>query len=94
MQVKQATMAGRILIIDDVATNRIVLKVMLTEARYDVLVAEDAATGLHLARSRLPNLVLLDGSLPEPGGAAILQCLRDDPATAGIPPCRAGGRGG
>jgi len=85
MQVKQATMAGRILIIDDVATNRIVLKVMLTEARYDVLVAEDAATGLQLARSRLPNLVLLDGNLAGPGGAATLRCLRDDPATAGIP---------
>ena len=57
-------MAGRILIVDDVVTNRIVLKVRLTEARYDVLVAEDAETGLHLARSRLPNLILLDGSLP------------------------------
>lgn len=78
-------MAGRILIVDDVATNRIVLKVRLTEARYDVLVAEDAATGLQLARSRLPDLILLDDSLPGPGGVAALRRLRDDPATAGIP---------
>ena len=78
-------MAGRILIIDDVATNRIVLKVRLTEARYEVLVAEDAATGLQLSRSRLPDLVLLDGNLPGPGGVAALRQLRDDPATARIP---------
>jgi two-component system cell cycle response regulator len=84
-QVKQAAMAGRILIIDDVATNRIVLKVRLTDARYEVLVAEDAATGLQLARSRLPDLVLLDGSLPGPGGVSALRQLRDDPATARIP---------
>ena len=85
MQVKQAPMAGRILILDDVATNRIVLKVRLTEARYDVLVAEDAATGLQLARSRLPDLILMDGSLSGQGGLAALRQLREDPATARIP---------
>ena len=78
-------MAGRILIVDDVATNRIVLKVRLTEARYEVLVAEDAATGIQLARSRLPDLVLMDGSLPGAGGVAALRQLRDDPATARLP---------
>jgi two-component system cell cycle response regulator len=78
-------MAGRILIVDDVATNRIVLKVKLTEARYEVLVAEDAATGLQLARSRLPDLVLLDGCLSGQGGVAALRQLREDPATARIP---------
>ena len=78
-------MAGRILIVDDVATNRIVLKVKLTEARYQVLVAEDAATGLQLARSRLPDLVLMDGCLSGQGGVAALRQLREDPATARIP---------
>jgi two-component system cell cycle response regulator len=78
-------MAGRILIVDDVATNRIVLKVKLTEARYEVLVAEDAATGLQLARSRLPDLVLMDGCLSGQGGVAALRQLREDPATARIP---------
>jgi two-component system cell cycle response regulator len=84
-QVKQAAMAGRILIVDDVATNRIVLKVSLTEARYEVFVAEDAATGIQLARSRLPDLVLLDGSPSRTGGVAALRQLREDPATARIP---------
>jgi two-component system cell cycle response regulator len=78
-------MAGRILIVDDIATNRIVLKVKLTEARYEVLVAEDAATGLQLARSRLPDLVLMDGCLSGQGGVAALRQLREDPATARIP---------
>jgi two-component system cell cycle response regulator len=78
-------MPGRILIIDDVATNRIVLKVRLTEARYDVLSAEDSATGLRLARSELPDLILLDGTLPNGAGGSVLQSLRDDPATGSIP---------
>jgi two-component system cell cycle response regulator len=78
-------MPGRILIVDDVATNRIVLKVRLTDARYAVLVAEDAETGLRLARAHLPDLILMDGALPDLAGDAAVARLRADPATAAIP---------
>ena len=78
-------MSGRILIVDDVATNRIVLKVKLANARYEVLQAASAAEALSLARSQLPHLILLDVKLPNSDGVEVLRALRADPQTALIP---------
>jgi len=77
-------MAGRILIADPTATNRIVLKVRLAAARYETIQAHSGAEALALARSERPDLVVLDSHLPE-GGAAICARLKDDPATRAIP---------
>ena len=74
-------MSGRILIVDDVATNRIVLKVKLANARYEVLQAASAAEALSLARSQLPHLILLDVKLPNSDGVTVLRALRADPGT-------------
>jgi signal transduction histidine kinase/CheY-like chemotaxis protein len=41
--------------------------------------------GLELARSRLPDLVLLDLELPDISGGEVLERLREDPVTADIP---------
>jgi two-component system, cell cycle response regulator len=78
-------MDGRILIIDDVATNRIVLKVKLGAARYFPLMAAGGLEGLRLARSERPDLILLDLMLPDISGIEVLQRLREDPATRDIP---------
>lgn len=78
-------MVGRILIVDDVATNRIVLKVKLTAAGYRPVVAPDGATALAMARAELPELVLLDLMLPDLSGIEVLQRLRADPLTQGLP---------
>ena len=58
-------MNGKILIVDDVATNRIVLKVKLAEAGYQPLLAADGASCLAVAQRDLPNLILLDHMLPD-----------------------------
>ena len=78
-------MVGKILVVDDVATNRIVLKVKLTEAGYHPLLAQDGATALALATREQPNLILLDAQLPDLDGAAMLRRLRAEPATRSIP---------
>lgn len=78
-------MSGRILIADDVATNRIVLKVKLGEAFYQPLLAADGLSCLAMARSQRPDLILLDLMLPDIPGTAVLARLRADPATADIP---------
>ncbi|WP_126974679.1 diguanylate cyclase [Frigidibacter oleivorans] len=75
-------MAGRILIVDDVATNRIVLKVKLANACYDTLQAADGQEALLLARRHRPDLVLLDLRLPDMDGLEICRRLKADPATA------------
>ena len=78
-------MVGRILIVDDVATNRIVMKVKLTAAGYRPVVAPDGATALAMARAELPDLVLLDLMLPDLSGIEVLTRLRADPLTQELP---------
>lgn len=78
-------MAGKVLIVDDLATNRVVLKVKLSQACYQTLQAEDGAAALRIARSEAPALVLLDLKLPDMDGLAVCRRLRADPATSRIP---------
>jgi two-component system cell cycle response regulator len=76
---------GKILIVDDVATNRIVLKVKLAAAHYDTLQAATGPEALAAARSHLPGLILLDIELPGMDGIAVCRALKSDPATRHIP---------
>lgn len=78
-------MPGKILIVDDVATNRIVLKVKLAAAHYDTLQAATGPEALAAARSHLPGLILLDIELPGMDGIAVCRALKSDPATRHIP---------
>ena len=78
-------MSGKILVVDDVATNRIILKAKLALACYDVVQAGSGAEALERARTERPNLVLLDLAMPEMDGLAVLRRLKADPATAQIP---------
>ncbi|MBL4916381.1 diguanylate cyclase [Szabonella alba] len=78
-------MPGKILVVDDVATNRIVFKVKLGAACYVPILAANGSDCLTLARERQPDLILLDMNLPDIGAPQILRSLRADPATAAIP---------
>lgn len=78
-------MVGRILIVDDVATNRIVLKVKLGAACYRPMLAADGAGCLAIARAEAPDLILLDLKLPDMSGIEVLRHLREDPTTRDIP---------
>ena len=78
-------MGGKILIVDDVATNRIVMKVKLTAAGYLPVVAADGTSCLALAKEQAPNLILLDCNLPDMPGTDVLRHLRADPLTRRVP---------
>lgn len=78
-------MSARILIVDDVAANRIIQQARLSAAFYDPILAADGATGLAIAREERPDLVLLDLGLPDISGLDVLLCLRRDPACRDIP---------
>ena len=56
-------MPGRVLIIDDVATDRIGLKVKFSAACYDVLQASSAEEGLRMAREEGPCLVMVSAEI-------------------------------
>lgn len=78
-------MTAKILIVDDVATNRIVLKVKLTEAFYETIQASDAAGAIAAARRDRPDAVLLDLVLPDADGISVCRALKADPLTSDIP---------
>ena len=81
-------MSGRILVIDDVAANRIVLQAHLAAACYDPVLASDGAACLALAQAApdlRPDLILLDLDLPDLPGPEVLRRLRSDPASREIP---------
>ncbi|UWQ19257.1 diguanylate cyclase [Jannaschia sp. M317] len=78
-------MTGRILIVDDVATNRIVMKVKLTAARYEVTPAASGEEALRIARGGGIDIVIMDMMMPGLSGAETCARLRADPATAAIP---------
>ncbi|MFN3145552.1 MAG: diguanylate cyclase [Paracoccaceae bacterium] len=78
-------MAGRILIVDAVATNRIILRVKLAAACYHVMQAETTKDALRLAASEAPDLVLLDQSGDTGFGLEVCRALRADPRCSGIP---------
>jgi len=78
-------MGGRVLIVDDVATNRIALRARLSGAFYEVLQAADGPAALRLAREACPDLVLLDLIMSGMDGIEVCRSLRAAPETADIP---------
>ena len=78
-------MNGKILVVDDVSTNRIVFKVKLTAAGYRMVMAGDGASCLAQARSEMPDLILLDLWLRDMSGLDVLTRLKADPRTRRIP---------
>lgn len=78
-------MAGRILIVDDMAVNRIVLRVKLGRAYYATTATEDGASALAALQAQRPDLVLLDIDLPDMSGLDVLATIRRDSALQDLP---------
>ncbi|PTX90704.1 response regulator [Opitutus sp. ER46] len=76
---------AKILAIDDSLTIRKLVGMVLRGAGHEVLLAEKGATGLELAQSEHPELILLDYVLPDMQSPVICQRLLEDPTTADIP---------
>ena len=78
-------MSGRVLVVDDVATNRLLLRAKLSSAYYDVVVAENGARALEMARSEQPDMVMLDVMMPDMDGFSVCEALKSCETTAHIP---------
>jgi signal transduction histidine kinase len=75
----------RILVADDDASIRRLLRDDLEAADYRVLEARDGRETLELARQKRPDLLILDVLMPEASGFEVVVTLRSDPRTMGIP---------
>ncbi|NLW72993.1 MAG: response regulator transcription factor [Chloroflexi bacterium] len=69
-------MTDTILVIDDQANVRALLKDYLTNQGYRVVTANDGQMGLFVARHEHPNLILLDIMMPNMDGFQFLPALR------------------
>src|SRR3954468_7227635 len=77
--------AGRVLVVDDEEGIRVLCRVNLELAGYEVVEAGNGAAALELARAERPDLIFLDVMMPQMDGWDVLHRLKEDPATAGIP---------
>ena len=73
----------KILIVEDVELNMELL-VQLLEEYYDLVLAADGAAGVALAASELPDLVLMDMSLPVMDGWEATRRIKNNPDLAHI----------
>ena len=78
-------MAAKILLVEDNEMNRDMLSRRLIRKGFDVIIAEDGVKGLELANSELPDLILMDMSLPEMDGWEATRQLKAGDKTRTIP---------
>jgi PAS domain S-box-containing protein len=83
--VSESEIGHCVLIIDDDATARALLRRHLTKAGYRVEEAADGKSGLALARKVRPAVITLDVLMPGMDGWAVLAAIKADPAIADIP---------
>ena len=76
---------AKILLVEDNEMNRDMLSRRLQRKGYQVVMAEDGAQGVALARKETPDVILLDMSLPVIDGWEAARHLKSEAATRGIP---------
>lgn len=75
----------RILVVDDEADILNLLSYNLKKAGFEVLLAKDGPEAIGLARSKRPDLVILDIMLPDMDGTEVLKRLKSAGETSTIP---------
>ena len=78
-------MTRKILLVEDNEDNRIVYRLTLVHFGYEVIEAEDGETGIRLATEILPDLILMDVSIPGIDGWDATRILKADSRTAHLP---------
>lgn len=78
--------AGRkVLVIDDEEVARYLVRQLFTGTTAEVIEASSGPEGLRFARDERPDLIVLDLLMPELNGFQVLEQLRADARTAGVP---------
>ena len=78
-------MPQRILVVDDDREIVRLARAYLEQSGYQVLVAYDGETALHILRRESPDLVILDLMLPDRNGLDVTQTVRRDTNLAAMP---------
>ena len=78
-------MSKRILVVEDNPDNRILITDVLTSLNYEVIVAVDGEEGVNKATAEIPDLILMDLSLPQMDGWTATGHIKANPKLAHIP---------
>lgn len=82
---KQASIARKILVVDDAPQNLKLLRVILKDAGYAVIEATNGSDALAKLRAERPQAMVLDVRMPGMNGYEVCQAVRADPAFAALP---------
>lgn len=76
----------KILIVDDFATMRRIVKNILTQLGFKNLIeADDGTTAVEILKQEKIGLIISDWNMPKMTGLDLLKNVRSDPSTATIP---------
>ncbi len=75
----------KILIVDDISSNLEIMKRQLGKSGYDVTVTESGRDAIDLAKTCLPDLIIMDLKIPDLSGQEAANAIRKEPVTAHIP---------
>lgn len=78
-------MTGRILVVDDILANLVLLEARLSAEYFDVVTAESGAQALSLLERERIDVVLLDVMMPGLDGFEVCRRIKASPATQHIP---------
>ncbi len=85
LQDESIELKGDILVVDDNPVNLDLLSNMLQDRSYRVRVATNGKRALAAARSRPPDLIMLDINMPEMDGYEVCRQLKSEGVTADVP---------
>lgn len=75
----------KVLIVDDVMSNVLLLKVLLTNEKFKIVTATNGTQALDVVDKEQPDLILLDVMMPDMSGFEVSQHLKAKPETNDIP---------
>jgi signal transduction histidine kinase/CheY-like chemotaxis protein len=84
-QLEASVSSHPVLVIDDDATSRYLLKGVLSQSNYEMAEAGGGIEGLRMAHELSPALIVLDLVMDDLSGFEVLEQLSADPATRSIP---------
>jgi two-component system cell cycle response regulator DivK len=75
----------KILLVEDNEMNRDMLSRRLIRSGFEVAIAVDGRQGVEMATTEMPDVILMDMSLPEIDGWEATRMIRGNPQTSAIP---------
>jgi CheY-like chemotaxis protein/nitrogen-specific signal transduction histidine kinase len=76
---------AKILVVDDILSNRELMQGYFAETHHQILLAKDGYEAIEQAKTYHPDLILMDLKMPNMDGIQAIKQLKEDQQTEGIP---------